>query len=91
MEKVIAKFWVMAETKNGKVVTPGYYEEKKATLLHWGTTCEELNNGIGNYTVVFVALNDGSVHEVHPSNIKFISPFFIRLKNIIHKLWHKVE
>ena len=73
MKKVIAKFWVMAQTENGKVIKPGFYEEKEAILLHWGVTYEELNNGVGQYTVVFVALNDGTVHEIHPSNIRFVN------------------
>ena len=46
-------------------------EVKEATFLHWGVSCQELNNGIGHYTVVFVMLSDGTVEEVSPRNIKF--------------------
>ena len=72
MNKVIGKFWVQAQTQSGQVIKPGYYEEKEATLLHWGISCEELRGGVGQYTVVYVMLEDGTVHEMHPSNIRFI-------------------
>jgi len=72
MEKVIAEIYIPDKYEKGIVVEKGHYEEKEARLLHWGTTYEELNNGVGQYTVVFVALNDGTVHQVHPSNIKFV-------------------
>ena len=39
----------------------------------WGNAMEESSEGFGNYTVGLVELPDGTVLEVLPSNIKFIS------------------
>lgn len=45
-----------------------------AGVFHeWGATYEEFDNGPGNYTVALVELSDGTIEEVIPSNIKFIS------------------
>lgn len=46
-------------------------EVTEATFMHWGISHQELNNGIGHYTVAFVMLSDGTVKEVYPTNIKF--------------------
>lgn len=48
-------------------------EFKEATLLHWGISYEELTTGVAQYTVVFVVLEDGTVREVYPSNMKIIN------------------
>ncbi len=63
MEKVIVTLWNRDLKAN---------ESKEATILHWGISYEELRDGVGQYTVVFVMLNDGTVKEVHPSLVKFI-------------------
>ena len=72
MDKVIVKIWIPNKIQGSKIIEPGHYDEQNATILHWGVTYEELNNGIGQYTVVFIMLEDGSIYEAHPSNIKFI-------------------
>lgn len=42
-------------------------------LFHqWASSYEEFENGAGNYTVALVELEDGTIKEVLPSNIKFI-------------------
>ena len=71
MEKVIVKRWVRPATEHGQPQKAGHYEESEAVLLHWGVSYEELNTGIGHYTVVWCKLPDGSVEEFHPSNIKY--------------------
>lgn len=39
----------------------------------WGVSYEEFDNGPGNFTVGLVELTDGTMEEVMPSNIKFIT------------------
>ena len=70
-DKVIAKFWISEHRDEKGERVPGYYEEEKATILHWGISYEELRDGVSQYTVVFVMLEDGTVHELHPSRIRF--------------------
>lgn len=48
-------------------------EFKNEGLFHqWGYAYEESSEGFGNYTVAIVELQDGTVIEVLPSNVKFI-------------------
>lgn len=61
--KCIAKIW------NPKTRE---YEDFECEILHWGVTYEELNQGVGHYTVVWVKNKDGNVLQVHPSDIKII-------------------
>jgi hypothetical protein len=39
----------------------------------WGNGYEELNGGVSNYTYAIVELPDGTITEVLPTNLKFIS------------------
>lgn len=63
MEKVKVTIWNSDIRRN---------EIKDAKLLHWGLSYEELRDGVGTYSVVFVMLEDGKVIEVHPSLIQFV-------------------
>lgn len=41
-------------------------------LFHqWANNYEEFDEGPGNYTVALVELEDGTIEEVPPKNIKF--------------------
>ena len=48
----------------------GLYEPVK--ILHWGIEYEELNNGVGQYTIVYVLKEDGFIESVAPCEIKYI-------------------
>lgn len=50
----------------GDFIHPGVFHQ-------WGATYEEFDSGAGNYTVALVELPDGTMEEVTPSNIKFVS------------------
>jgi hypothetical protein len=50
-------------------------EKGEAQFHCWGCNYEELNNGVGNYTVAVVEWPDGRVGCVSPESIKFASPF----------------
>lgn len=42
-------------------------------LFHqWGNAYEEGNENFGNYTVALVEIEDGTIVEVLPGNIKFV-------------------
>lgn len=72
MNNVIIKTWVHDRIENGIMLERAHYEEKPAVLLHWGIAYEELKTGTGMFTVAFVRLEDGSVCNVYPSDIRFI-------------------
>lgn len=48
------------------------WDENEGVILHWGVTYEELNLGVGSYTVVYVKIENGEIKEVHPSNIRIV-------------------
>jgi hypothetical protein len=46
---------------------------KHSGLFHqWANSFTEFESGAGNYTVALVELEDGTISEVLPSNLKFI-------------------
>jgi hypothetical protein len=70
-ERVFATIYIPDEYKNGIVIKKAHYTEKECKILHWGISYEVLNGSVVYYTVAIVLLNDGSVCEVHPTNIKY--------------------
>lgn len=81
MRKILYKKWIPIqydETVNGLTKTikgTGCWEDDYVNegLFHqWANACNEGNENFGNYTVGLVELEDGSIVEVLPSNIKFI-------------------
>ena len=48
------------------------YETQKAYFHEWSIECEELQDGIGQYPVAIVELQDGTVYTVETNKIKFI-------------------
>lgn len=51
-------------TNKGWVVENGEF-------IAWGVNFEELNNGVGNYSVALIKQNDGKIIEVTPSKVLF--------------------
>ncbi len=45
----------------------------KGELLRWGVSVEEYDAGPGTYTTGIVKRTDGSVEEVYPSQIRFVT------------------
>ena len=37
----------------------------------WGCSYEEFESGAGNFTVALIEIDDGTIEEVLPSNLKF--------------------
>lgn len=82
MRKVLYKKWIPTvydHSVSGVKTTvhgTGCFQKDFATfgLFHqWGVSYEEFENGPGNYTVAIVENEDGTISEVLPVNIKFIS------------------
>ncbi len=68
--------WVNIEGRNTAIEVIGtgcWSKEYTCTgLFHqWANACEEYSNGAGNYTVALVELEDGTIKEVLPTNVKF--------------------
>lgn len=40
-------------------------------FMAWGINYEELNDGVGNYSVALIKQNDGKIIEVMPSKVLF--------------------
>jgi len=54
----------------------GCFETEFSTdgLFHqWAPAYEEFENGAGNYTVALVELANGTIEQVLPKNLKFIT------------------
>lgn len=55
----------------------GIRKETKEVFLGifhlWGCSFEEFENGPGNYSVAIVELEDGTIREFLPTEVKFIS------------------
>lgn len=70
---------VYLEPKDGqRKVKPGTgkYEDdfnNEGVFLHWGLDFQELEFGVGTYSVALVKLEDGTIEEVTPNCLKFIS------------------
>lgn len=53
-----------------KYTTKGWVVEN-GEFMAWGVNYEELNNGVGNYSVALIKQNDGKIIEVIPSKVVF--------------------
>lgn len=82
MRKVLFKKWIPVQyTDNGqgsKLIVQGTacMEKEFSTegVFHqWANAYEELQTGVGNYTVALVEIADGTIEQVLPNNIKFLS------------------
>jgi len=78
MRKVLYKKWIPLERhENGaRKQDTGIWEKgfPHQGLFHqWGNSYEEFDSGAGNYTIALVETSEGTIEEVLPSNIKFIS------------------
>ena len=56
--------------ENGKAIKIHDYHAK---FLQFGNDYEMHDNGIGNFTVAIIQLDDGTVHKVEADNIQFLS------------------
>ena len=81
MKKVVYKKFIPHQYEdmgsgNKKLITgTGVYEEDFNTegeFLGWGTEHEELNRGVGQYTIAIIKTQEGFVEGVHISNLKFV-------------------
>jgi hypothetical protein len=79
MRKVKFKKWIPREYTVGTLIpitgtgvsqsdflTDGYFHQ-------WGCAYEEFESGPGNYTIAIVEDMNGVIHDVLPTNLKFIS------------------
>lgn len=83
MKKVLYKKWIPLQYKYSEdkttrslITGTGKWEDDfthPGEFLTWGISYEEVEGGAGNYTTAIVMNPDGTVEEVLPSNIKFIS------------------
>lgn len=84
MRKVLFKKWIPIQyiekesigILSGRVRVPntGCWADdfSEEGLFHcWSQSYEELNNGVGNYSVALVEISNGEIVEVLPSNLKF--------------------
>ena len=79
MRKVMFKMWISKQHHNGDkyitVVGTGCFQPNYETegLFHqWGNSYEEFESGPGNFTVGIVETLDGKIHDVLPTNLKFV-------------------
>ncbi len=85
MRKVLFKKWIKKELVQGS----SFQRPKEGTgcwesdFLHegifhqWASSYEESDAGFGNYTVALVELQDGTIIEVLPTNMKFVEPIIL--------------
>lgn len=88
MRKVLFKKWIPLEylrDENGEVRTTerGEYLPDPNTkcwsdyihegIFHqWANAYEEFETGAGNYTVALIEIEDGTIVEILPTNVKFL-------------------
>ena len=84
MRRVKYKNWIPREEMlNGSCSNPrmivkegtGCYAQNYTSegLFHqWANSYEEFESGPGNYTIALVEIEDGTIVEILPYNIKFI-------------------
>lgn len=81
MRKVLYKKWIDAayiKDEKGyhvKIEKTGCFEEdfiNNGFFHGWGSSFEELHDGVGNFTFAIVENSDGTIEQVLPKNIKFI-------------------
>lgn len=83
MRKVIFKKWIPLEYLKGpgnirvKVEGTGCFEKdynSKGVFHQWGLAMEETSDHVASYSIALIEIEDGSVVEVLPSNLKFVTP-----------------
>jgi len=79
MRQVKFKMWIPKQLHNGDkhIVANGTNcfqsdYETDGVFHQWGCNYEEFESGPGNYTVAIVETFDGVIHEVLPTNLKFV-------------------
>ena len=83
MRKVLFKRWIPSEfittstnpPQRQKVEGTGGFEPEfinEGVFHQWASSYEEFEQGAGNFTVALVELQNGTIEEVLPKNIKFI-------------------
>lgn len=75
MRKVLYKKWVKEYVENN-VRIGGHWEEEflnEGIFHQFGNAYEDFGEQIGNYTVALIEKSDGTIEEVLPINIKFVS------------------
>ena len=61
--------------ESGKIINANEKIVMWEGLFHqWGNDYEEFEAGPGNYTIAIVEKEDGTIHNIHPTFIKFKSP-----------------
>ena len=48
-------------------------------FIAWGVEPEEFRDGVGNWTVGIIELDDGTLYTTTPSNIRFTKPLSGRI------------
>jgi hypothetical protein len=82
MRKVLFKRWIPREltkaegqryetTKLGTACWSGF--DYQGLFHEWGVGCSEGETSFGNYSIALIELPDGTIEEVLPTNIKFVS------------------
>ena len=83
MRKVIFKKWIPLEYIKGpgnigvKVEGTGCFEKdfnSNGFFHQWGLSAIETDDQVASYTIGIVENEDGSIEEVDPTNLKFITP-----------------
>ena len=79
--RVLIKKWIplqLVASEGGKMIplsgTATFEEEfqTKGIFHQWGNAYEEFDNGAAPYTIAIVELEDGTVEEALPKNMKFL-------------------
>lgn len=55
-----------------EVHTGSFWTTVHGRFHGWGVDFEELENGVGNFTVAIIELDDGQIIEALPDRIKFL-------------------
>lgn len=75
--------WIQGNSCNQKIPGTAQFSDDyplEGKFHQWGSNHEEFENGVGNYTVAIIECPDGTIEEVLPSKLKFISKQEIDLK-----------
>ena len=75
MRRVLFKKWIPLKREEGNPIdnTQGWEKDfiNEGLFHQWAPNYEEYDNSAGNYTVALIELQDGTIEEVLPSNLKF--------------------
>ena len=83
MRKVIFKKWIpetiligangIGKTKEGTMCFSPKFNGK-GVFHQWGLAIAETSDNVASYSVALIETEDGSIEEVDPSNLKFVTP-----------------